>query len=537
MMNNIKPNTHPLEQRHFIVAINFFLVSVMLTCFAFILGKFIQTLYPTWILTGFLPLAFFITLESLITRYTQRTSPQIYRNPFLTAIAEFIMILLIIKIFSMVLAGFSTIWLEIVSWQHDFLNNFFTTDYLIRAFGLMSIWGLSWLFSHPLNQLEEDEKLMEQEKLGYTFTDRLEARRRLISLVFILGFFMIGMLVFMKSEMPLFGYNPTPASTFVAFMLIYFFAAFILLSLNQYAIMKARWYFNEISVNPELPLRWLLYTLAFVLVITVLSFALPTNFTFGLVSIAGIVAQVVMFVFSIIQFIVIFPFALFLTFINAFIDGETVVDQLQQTMPEITPSAPQITSPSSWWELITSVLFWLVLLGLIIFSLFYTLKHRPNLKPLLSKIQISTWLQNFWRWVQQSVNKFSLATTKTIQEGLKNLNSFIQNRKINLPSLADLARRMPPRTAVIMTYLDWIYWNREHGFPRRKSQTPLEYALAYRQILPESSEMINTFTNTFIKARYTNQNIDRAQAQDAQNLLASLKKTFHRKQNEERSLQ
>lgn len=528
-MKNRKENTSPIEQRQVLNAINFLMVSLMLACFAFLLGEIIQILYPEWPGGLFPILAFLIAIESLIVSYTQRSASQITHNIFLGTLSEIILILLVIKLLSMLISGFSTIWLEILSWQRDFFMNFFDTQYLIRVFGLLTIWAIARLFSEPLNRLEEDEILMEQEKLGYTFTDRQDARRSLITTVFVLGFLMIVMMVILRSDVVKLQNEVTASSTFVAAMVIYFFAGFILLALNQYAIMKARWYFNEISVNPDLAKRWLFYTLAFIMLVTVIIIFLPTDISIGFSPLLRIISDLFIYLFAIIQFIFALPIAFILSLINAFMSGEPLQNEVQETIPEMVPAMPRVTPSMPWLDIVKTILFWLVFLGVIIFSIRYYLNNRQELKSFLSSIKIGIWLQTFWQWIKQGFTKVRQTTAEAIQKGVKNVQTFLRDRRIQLPSLADLARRMPPRQSVILAYVDWIRWNQQHGFKRTKSQTPLEYAQSFQNYLPEAKQTITDFTQTFMAARYSRQEIKKAKAQEALDMLVTLKKNFQQK--------
>ena len=88
----------------------------------------------------------------------------------------------------------------------------------------------------------------------------------------------------------------------------------------------------------------------------------------------------------------------------------------------------------------------------------------------------------------------------------------------------DLIRRASPRQAIILTYWDWVRWNKDHGLRRRESQTPNEYAADLERRWPEISEQLDKFTEQFILARYSRQTVDHTQADEAQTRLTALKK-------------
>jgi len=525
-MTDINQAPPLIEQRKVIIIINFVLVSVMLACFAYILGQIFQSLYPGWKTTIFSVLAFLIAFESLISRYIQHTTNQFMQNPILKIAAEIFLLILLIKLVSMLLTGFSSIWAEIVSWQRNFIPNFFDPDTLLRTFGLLMVWFLALLFSQPINQLEEDEALMRQEKLGFTFNDRRDARRKLITLTFLIGFFMIVLMIVMQSNLDLLPNNLTPSNSFIAILMIYFLAGFVFLAINQYAIMKARWYFDDIVVNPDLPKRWLAYTFTFILVVTLLIVFLPTNFALGFYPVARMVSEVIVFLVAIIQFIIIIPIAFFITLITSLFSGQPVQGQIEETMPEITPVLPQVSSTIPWWELVRSIFFWVIFIGAIVFSIRYFLQNHQDIKLFLSRFRIGLWMRDFWKWMLAGFKRFQEASAKTIKQGVQNVRTFLRNRQIKLPSLADLAHRLPPRQAVILYYLDWVTWNREYGIARYESQTPLEYAQVHCQQNPEAGDLIRAFTTSFIKARYTHHMVNQEQAREAQRLLSALKEIF-----------
>ena len=279
------PNTTQDSQR-FITLINFVLLSSMFSCLAFITNHFIGIFYPEWIVTGLPVLAFVISFEGLLLLYIQTRVVRHGSNPVLTLAAEWILILLIGKLFLMLQPGAGNFWEEILSWQDGFLTTFFDVPYILLIFFLFVIWGLTRIFSPPLYQLEEDQELMEQEKLGVTFNDRQDARRSLMGLVFVIGFIMVGMTVIIKGNFQYIPLIKTPTRAFVIALMTYFALAFIFLSLNQFAILKARWYFNDIQVNTDLSKRWLLFTVVFIAIIILLTVFLPTDFAFGFLPVA-----------------------------------------------------------------------------------------------------------------------------------------------------------------------------------------------------------------------------------------------------------
>ena len=525
------PNPSQDSQR-FITFINLVLVSGMLSCLAFVANHFIGVFYDEWEVTGLSILIFILSFESLLVHYVQSRVVRYGTNPFLATAAEWVLFLLVGKLFLMFQPGAGNFWQEVLSWQNGFFAEFFDVRYGLLVFFLLVIWSLTRIFSPPLYQLEEDQELMEQEKLGVTFNDRQEARRSLMGLVFILGFVMVGMTVILKSNLEFIPFSETPTRTFVIALIMYFSLAFLFLSLNHYAIQKARWYFNEINVNPELARHWLLYSMAFIAVVILLTVFLPTDFTIGFLPFAQAVFKGVAYLFGLIQFLILVPISFVMTLISSLLGlQQSEQPPAQPTLPELTPETIQTTGPLPWWDLVKSILFWLIFIGMIVLAVRYYINNHQGLKAFFEGIRIKAWLASFWTWLKRGLRKVGEAASETVQKGVQQIRKYFTEREGRLPSLKDLIRHLPPRQALILTYLDWVHWNDKYGLKRKKSQTPLEYAEAAKQRWPDLKDYILPFTNDFIAARYTAQVIDKSRLVEAQDLLAAMKDAILEKQS------
>ncbi|MBG0787752.1 MAG: DUF4129 domain-containing protein [Anaerolineaceae bacterium] len=525
------PETTQDSQR-LLTLINLLLLSGMFSSLAFVTNQFIGVFYVEWMVTGLPVLTFFIALASLLAHYIQTRIIRHGINPFASVAAEWVLILLIGKIFLMVQPGVGGVWQEVLTWQHSFLDEFFDIQTILLIFFLLVIWGLTRLFSPPLFQLEEDQELMEQEKLGITFNDRQEARRSLMGLVFVLGFIMVGMTVIIKGNFNYLAITTTPTRSFVIALLVYFSLAFIFLALNHYAIQKARWYFNDIQVSPELAKRWLLYTVVFIAIAILLTAFLPTDFAFGFLPVAQTLFTVLVYIFGLIQFLVLLPISFVLSLLGTLIGTPQNESMPQPQLPEFSPETVQTSGTLPWWDLVKSILFWLIFVGVIILAIRTFINNHQGLKSFFEKLKIRLWLSDFWQWIKQGLKKVGAAATETVQKGVQQIRSYFSEREIKLPNLSTLIRHLPPRQALILTYLDWVNWNAKHGLQRKKSQTPYEYAAAIHQQWPDLDADLTPFTNDFIAARYTRQEIYKAQLEEAQALLSKLKAAILEQQSQ-----
>jgi hypothetical protein len=531
-MNKKLQSENGFIPRHFQMMMNILMVSVMLTCFSALVGHSIGIFYPVWGAYWFPVLTFMITLITMLTRYARKFTHEMPLSPTHYSLVEAILLILLAKVVSIfytVPLNWISIWREITSWGQNFFENFTSSDFLLRAFGLLIMWMLTWLFSSPLNQLQEDEALMEQEKLGYTFNDRYVARRRLISLVFNLGIIMIIIMVIQNSNLHLFANDTNTKTHSLVILLIYFSTAFIFLAFNQYAIMKARWYFNNIKVNPNFIKRWMLFSVFFILLVILVIVFLPTGFSLEIPELGQWIVDAFITVTSLIISIVLAPFILMALLIERLSKGDPASEPIQELIQELPEMLPQTISGTPWWDVVKSIIFWLVFIAVIISAISYYLINKPNIKGFLRDLRIPGWLLDLWKWFIQGLKQTHRVTTETIQVGLDKFQSFIKRQQVKTPGLFLFAKRLPPRQAVIVVYVDWIDWNQKHGFKRNTAQTPNEYAQTFRNYLQDPSDLyasVDKLTDLFIHARYSKQPVIKEQVQQAQQLSDLLKKDF-----------
>ena len=535
MNNQIKMKQQTENLQKFAV-LNFLLISFMLSCFGFILGRLLLILTGREMqTTGFQTLTFLVSLEALLLRYFQKKDRGYSSKKIAGIIAEVIVIILFTKVYSMLLEGFSTLWIQISLWQQDFWNNFFDPNTMLYIFGTLIIWVLTWFFSSPLNKIEADHELMEQEKLGIVFTDRRKARRELINLIFSLGFLMIILTSSINYYLEIQPFYQPGTQRFLLILVLYFGSGFVFLSINQYAIMKAYWYLNDIKISSSLINRWLLYTLLFIaIIISVISF-LPNDFSVNVDSLVDVLFQVLVSIFSFIEFLIIFPTVLIFTLLSALFSGEPVQDQIVDQAQEYIPTAPQIGGETQWLEVIKSIFFWLIFISIIVFAIRFYITNNLHIKSFLKNIRFAEWLKDILKWFKEGFLNIIHTASTNVEKGMDSIRTYFKDRQFKISKLADLTQKIPPRQVVINTYWEWIQWNNKTGFIRKDSQTPLEFAQNFKKFNQETSGLVNTFTDTFIAARYTNHLIGETQAQEAKVLFNKIKQTIEQVQEKQES--
>jgi hypothetical protein len=404
--------------------------------------------------------------------------------------------------------------------------SFFDPDFLLLLVGGLSIWLVARLFSQPLTQLEEDETLMAQEKLGHTFNDRQDARKQLITTIFSIGCLILLFMLLMNSHLIAISEKVVPLGQLLTALMLYFTASFIVISLNQFLIMKARWYFNEMAVNPGLSYRWLFASILFILITVLLVTFLPTDFIPDFYPLMRFLSNAFVFLYGIVQAIIIFPIVFLISVINAIFSGERINEQIQEKIPEFTPQITETANSIPWTEGLKSLIFWVVFIGIVFLTLRYYLKNHGQFRALFQKFHLKAWLSRLWAWLKNGWQKTGQVIGETISIGMDQLKKMIKKPSIKLPKIKNLIRGLPPRHALILLYIDWIRWNQKQGIHRQAGLTPHEYAALCQKADPACEEAIQTLTAKFMKARYSCSSIDPSEVEIAQKTLAKLKKAF-----------
>jgi hypothetical protein len=190
----------------------------------------------------------------------------------------------------------------------------------------------------------------------------------------------------------------------------------------------------------------------------------------------------------------------------------------------IQPEATQVNQNTvTWWEILRSAFFWVMVLGAIFYVIRSYLRDRPELwasmqrfRPLAIVVEwlrrLGLWLRGLGRNVGTQVKKFT-ERLQTFRRGKGGTN-------------AARRRGQSMRQRVFYHYLNTLDQAREAGIPRRITDTPYEYNQTLGHQITEAEQDITHLTETFVEARYsqhpiTEQTVEQVQA-SAEHINATL---------------
>jgi hypothetical protein len=314
--------------------------------------------------------------------------------------------------------------------------------------------------------------------------------------------------------------------------LLYFMLALALLSQTQFISLHTSWNLQRIPVNRSVAGRWALYSIIFLLLLAGVTSLLPTNYSLGLLDAVGTVLNAISWLlFSVVQIIMtIFMLIISLPFL-------LLGKQPPAVAPPPTPEAPKLptgvvnpAAPFPWIELLKSLLFWGIFLGILTFSLSQYLRQHEEVLQAMRKMPGWAWLARFWDWLRGAFRTVRAGISDAVATGWERL----QPRRRLMPELGGWInlRRLDPRQRVYFFYLALVRRSGETGLPRRQSQTPTEFAATLDSALPEAEPDIDGLTTAFIEARYTPRPVEAEKANVVREYWERIKRALRGKRAE-----
>jgi hypothetical protein len=294
-------------------------------------------------------------------------------------------------------------------------------------------------------------------------------------------------------------------------VLIYFMLGLIMLSQVRLTALLTRWHIQRVKVAEGLGKQWAKYGLAFLGVLALIVFFLPTSYTLGLLDSTLLAVQfIVDIMVTIFQFFMLLITLPFIWLSRLFGGGEegspappapAFPDQFQATPEGVTPS---------WVEIVRSLLFWSIFIIAAVYMIRSYLADHPELWESLKRFRPIAWLFGLAATLMVWLVQFIKAGINLIPKSLEMINSVDgQNR-----SGASSGWRWPrfgslsPRQQILYYYLNTLRQAEQVGLIRQRAQTPYEFEPRLNDKVPDVEAEIDLLTEAFVRARYSPDNFD-----------------------------
>lgn len=385
------------------------------------------------------------------------------------------------------------------------LETLITGDYFLAAMVAFASWIFANLFTEDFTQMAlQPDELLESEAAhslsrhsdrpamaAYLrgskadraeYVDRLEIVRRFA------GRWIFGAVLLMimtaaarygvpqNGLMALTRQNINPSVMVAA--VVYILAGLILISQGQLAAMRARWALENILDVGNVLRRWPVYATLLILGMGIIAALLPFGGTFRL-------AQILNFIFSMLQALVSAFLTLFFLFLSLFLGKETeepLPPTPEPPAPFVMPDLPPaVTGPPLIPPWMGGAVFW-ILTGLLLgYAALIYLRGRGVslgwLAPLWAR------LLKMWREMWQDLRGWQ----RIVAANLARRRAESGPASRDFPSrLRRMLGRMSPEEEVRYYYLDTLDRAEEQGTPRHPGETPARYAPRLQSVLASS---------------------------------------------------
>ncbi|MFN8475152.1 MAG: DUF4129 domain-containing protein [Anaerolineae bacterium] len=468
------------------------LVALMFACIALSVAQLVRAFVPEWNAVYVVVGVFLVSLEAFYARQMVRRERMWGREWWTFRLAEWVVILVALKLVSYVARGPQALLNDIALWQQD-PRNIVTLEFML----VIVLAYFAWLGAGDVAR--DFEELAQAPESGYFDPSlSLAELQQLffnggIILLIATGLSYVGVATLLELNRP-------PVGGLILNVLVYFVLGLLLLSQARYELLHTRWRFNDIPASQNIASRWaLLAAVTLVLVAVAVSF-LPTRYTIGLLTVLnwllGLVVSILFFLWLVTAY---YAWA-FISWLLTLLFGRPQTPPLPPAMPSLPQAPPMVAgSDSDWLAMLRGIIFWAVLLFVVGYAAYQFMQtrrewvqgaaRRPGVGRLLSLL--AAW----WAWLR--------GTTRSVASAVR--ERMIRAAPAALPAPPRWLRLggLSPRELIVYFYLSTTQRASQLGVGRPPSQTAREYAERLRSVVPEGAPDVETLTTAFETARYS----------------------------------
>ncbi|HLF29228.1 MAG TPA: DUF4129 domain-containing protein [Anaerolineae bacterium] len=525
-------------------------VSAMIACLAASVVQFGQRVVSTFNGDYLLPVCFLVALEAA---YTQRGTQGMdfpSRRWAVYRLTEWVVILVTLKVIVLLareatagtallgadLSPVQRAWLtllqsvnqlgiDLLQGSGNFLSTFFSGEYVVALIVVWVAWFLAGQFAGDLMGLEGGDEALSFERTAYPTSDRLAARQNLIRRIFVLGAALLLLVGLLRIDLGMLRIDAPAARLTLTSLLIYFVLGFILLSQSRWIVLRSQWKMEGTPIGRDLAARWIVYSLLFLIGLGVLASLLPTAYALGFLGTLGTLISLLLNIISAVAILIFTLLHYLLSSVLRLLQGQTTPDESPPfELPALMPPGPQ--APTSWLDLLKSVIFWSVFISVIIYAFSQYLRLHPEIGAALRRLAGWRWLAPIWRWLRGLLHGLRRGIGQVL--GPTGLLSRLASKSSTPTPRIQRPLRLSPRQRVLFFYLAMVRRGGEAGITRQTAQTPYEYAAVLRADRPEAQDEIDSLTEEFIQARYSRHPVSPADVSRARRYWNRIKQALRR---------
>jgi len=509
-------------------------VSGMLTCIAVSIAQFVNAISSEWPGTFFVLLVLAVSLESIHSRRLLSRLNLYPRDRFRYRFVEWVVILLVVRFGPYLKYGSERLWADIAVWSVN-VGAFFDIGFIVNSLLIVVFWALANTLSQALDELEASpmERRLPVTDPNHYLRSTMPRHGRInrqASLSRITGVFLGGGVALLViaglvqvDVRDLVTLQHLRSSGIILNVLVYFLIGFLLISHARFSILKANWTIQGIPMLGHVAQRWLALVMIFLLGLGIISTLLPVGYSVGILETVSTIIQWIIYALVQFVFLILFIVSSLLGLLMSLFRGPEAAftPPMQRAEPPPPPSSVS-AGPAPWWQLVRSLIFWTVLVGIIGYSLYHFMGYRWAFLQRLAPGVLLGWLRRIWRGLRRGTGRLATRIRQEIARRLTPRQAEGAPGRLRFLSL----HRLSPRDKVLYFYVSVLRRSAKQGFGRPKSRTPLEYEETLRRELPEALEQVHELTDAFIEARYSAHELDSSDSTIAQRAWRSVKRAL-----------
>ena len=500
-------------------------IAAMLTCIAVSISGLALELAATWPSVAFAVIVFLVSLEGYHSRRRisrlRLTSEDRLRFHFV----EVVVLLLLVRFGLYISYGLRRLLDDLAAWTVN-IGAFFDATFIVVSLLAIGFWALAKTVSQAIQEMEatpierapstiDPGSYLRDTMPGRGRTDRQGLLNRIVGVFFWGGVVLLilsglGRVDVRQLVMLEHGRN----SGVIVNALIYFLLGFLIVSEAQYTILKANWELQNIPLLGRLGRRWLYLVVGFLALVGMVAALLPAGYSVGILEALYTATQWIVWVVVQLTFFVLFAISWLLGSVMQLFMGEPTSMGPAGSAPRMVPPPEPVAAEGAgwaWWPLVRSLIFWLVLTGVIGYSLYHFVGDRWGAVRWLSGVRFLRWLRSLWGGLRREAGRVATRVRAEVAQRLAARRARGVARAWRYFSL----RGMSPRDRVRYFYLSVLHRSAREGLGRPPAATPLEYEAMLAQQLPEADMDLHSLSEAFLEARYSEHAITQDDAEAA----------------------
>jgi hypothetical protein len=496
------------------------LVAAMLACLVYSVVEFLQRNIPGWGGMHIVALCVAAALEAPYAHYLVRKHRMSGGELVRFRAIELLTFFLLIKAGSYVGQDWASVLADIKTWPSQ-PTNLLNTE-TVAAFALLFI---SWLAAtHVASDLE---RIGEPPERTRHYVSPLDSIAGLffgggVAIVIVASMTRVSLLDVLQGE-------NVPTAGLILNVLVYFVLGLALLGQVRAAMLLTGWRDHGVKAPAGLSRSWVRYSLTFIGLAAFLAFLLPTGYSIGLFKIVETLIMIVSYAVVALYTIILIPIGWLLSKLFQFEIGPGAAAPAFPTPPPAPPGATPGAARPYWFELLKSLGFWVVAIGMIVYVLRSYLHDRPEMLAVVRGWRPIRWLRDLFAALRGRLTGLA----RTVSERLPRLTlRSARRRGADGPLGFFRLGALSPRERVYYYYLSILRRAGQVGLERHAAQTPYEYDATLEPHLPDAQEEMQALTRAFVEARYSRRDPDHEQVGRLRGQWERLKAALRKRKSE-----